>query len=389
MWLFVRSRSLTRIWGLCLGVAVFLVSGCGGGAGGGQHKFYVDGGGFVVALRDVVGPDGTVVARKGDRGGAVENASSLSQDGSAWLGPDAKIIGEAWVSGNAQVYGRAVVSGGAAVIEDAQVYGDAQVRDRSRVSGDARVYGRAQVFGFTEIIDNAQVFGDAQVYGRALVSGDAQVYGRAQVFDGATVSGNARVFEDARVFDWSYSEHYVEADDGYRLEHVFSADNPARIAWTDSFPPNFEDVWASTPQSVSLGLGAESASGPDEPVVLRRDFSGTVVYPNRGIWESMPETLLDLQGSPIETDQDHLQNAFEGRYPSTRVDGISQVHGRARVWGGSTIVGGTVSQDGWVSGGTNVEGRVCGYFDKRGDWTSGGGAWLNGLYRFGEMTHCS
>ena len=85
--------------------------------------------------------------KKGEKGGWVEKAENLVED--------------AWVYGNAQVSGDALVSGNAWVYGNAQVY------------GNAKVYGNAMVYG------NAQVYGNAKVYGNAMVSGAACVYGNA------------------------------------------------------------------------------------------------------------------------------------------------------------------------------------------------------------------
>lgn len=145
------------------------------------------------AVKDFAG------VRKGDRGGLVEGEWNLSQDGTCWIGDDARVTGQARVSERAQVYGEA------RVCEYAMVYGQAQVGDgawvfgSAAVTGQAWVYGRAQVFGGACVYGGAEVTGRAQVYERARVYGHARVYGSAWVHGTARVSGSARVSGTARV----------------------------------------------------------------------------------------------------------------------------------------------------------------------------------------------
>ena len=113
--------------------------------------------------------------KKGDLGGFIEKEENLSHEGDCWVYGEAEVFGNAQVREDAriydraEVYGEAQVYGNAGITDDAQVYGDACV------GAEAQVYGNAKVYGYASVGGCASVFGDAKVKGRAVVEGDSEI----------------------------------------------------------------------------------------------------------------------------------------------------------------------------------------------------------------------
>ena len=95
----------------------------------------------IQALIDIPG-----VVRAGEKGGLIEKASNLSQEGGAWVSYDAKVSGNARVSDDARVF------------DNAKVFGGAKVFGNARVSGNARVFGGAEVYGGAKVSKPHHVF---------------------------------------------------------------------------------------------------------------------------------------------------------------------------------------------------------------------------------------
>jgi hypothetical protein len=118
---------------------------------------------------------------EGELGGWVEHTDNLSQNGTCWIGGDARVYGGARVTDDAHVFGeshvydvahiadRAIVCDKASVFQHAQVYEDAQV------VGDARAYGIAEIHGKAKVIDRARCYQRAWVYGDVVVNGNANI----------------------------------------------------------------------------------------------------------------------------------------------------------------------------------------------------------------------
>jgi len=126
-------------------------------------------------------------------GGFKQNGTTV--DATAYIGPNARVLGSARVQGNARIEGRAVVSGGT-------VNGNAIVRDYAKVSGGTisgsaiisehanilggTFSGNARVYGFPVITtgtvtDNAHVGGVGVIEGNINLSGTAQLQGDIEV----------------------------------------------------------------------------------------------------------------------------------------------------------------------------------------------------------------
>ena len=287
------SRALQYFLAFCL-----LLAACGDG--GPEHevnlgdqraggvvdaKYGIGDDKHIVALRDVVAPDGTIVARAGERGGWVQHHSSLSHSGSAWVGPDARVEDDAQVFGDAQVYGNAVVSG------DALVY------------GSARVHGSAWVYG------NAQVFDSAQVYEKAEVSGNAMV------------------------FDSSYSKDHTG-------EGIFDAGSLARLIWSNSETAGEVVVKG---QTMSINSVDQRRSSLEQVPYVgdTRDESADVELSKRNelkdVFVALPENLqaapmpASVFGTAVVTENSRIWGGSE--VGSGTIEGDSWVSGRTDVFG--------------------------------------------------------
>jgi cytoskeletal protein CcmA (bactofilin family) len=141
----------------------------------------------------ITNPAGTTHA---NGGGFKQNGTTV--DATAYVGPNARVLGTAKVTGNARVEGRAVVSG------NAQVYGSAVVKDYALVSG-GQVYGSAVVSDNVNL-RNGQVYENGKLTGSVVLDASgAKVYGNA-VVGGVTVvegainlSGTAQLLGDIEV----------------------------------------------------------------------------------------------------------------------------------------------------------------------------------------------
>ena len=127
--------------------------------------------------------------KKGDLGGWVESEYNLSQDGTCWVGEEAKVLN------NAKVY------------DVAKVCGTTLVSDNAIISENANVFDKATVYGNATIFENAFVSDNAEVYGNAIIGGNAEVFDCAQICGNAEIFGNAKVnsIRDYMVFKNSWS----------------------------------------------------------------------------------------------------------------------------------------------------------------------------------------
>jgi hypothetical protein len=76
----------------------------------------------------------------GDLGGYIEKESNLSQEGDCWVCDEAKVFG------------------------DAEVYGNAKIRDIAEVYGNAKIYGNVMVSDYAVINGSDKIGGDLFIY---------------------------------------------------------------------------------------------------------------------------------------------------------------------------------------------------------------------------------
>lgn len=148
--------------------------------------------------------------KAGDLGGWIEKEENLSQDGSCWVGGDAKVyddarvVDNAWVYGHATVNRSALISGMSMVFGCATIGGSAKVGDRSKVYDhavvlkNATVSDSAAIFGHAGIIENAEISDSAMVYGSSVVQGRSKVGGYAKISGNSNLR-NAVVCHEMRI----------------------------------------------------------------------------------------------------------------------------------------------------------------------------------------------
>lgn len=135
----------------------------------------------------------------GELVGWIEKEENLSQDGSCWVGGDAKVYGDARVVDNAWVKGNASVSNSALISGMSTVFGYATIGGSAKVGGMAKVYDYAVVLGDATVSENAVICGHAGIIENAEISGSARVYGcsvaqgRSKVGGYAKISGNSNL----------------------------------------------------------------------------------------------------------------------------------------------------------------------------------------------------
>lgn len=163
------------------------------------------------AVRDI--PEHGV--KKGDWGGYVQEAESLSHDGGCWVADKAQVIYNVRITGDALIADHAIVDGEPGymitVCDDVQILGNAQVLARTgrASSDDVRELScfnenfvakdLAYICNLTLGTGDAIVGGHADIRGAREISGSSVVLDRATVRRGAVIEGASTVGGDAVV----------------------------------------------------------------------------------------------------------------------------------------------------------------------------------------------
>ena len=152
--------------------------------------------------------------RRGDIGGYVSSAETLSQDGSCWIGYNAAAMGNVQVRDDAYLGDKAVAIcdffNSIIVIEDsARVFDNAKItisklvseeenpKMVSRISGYTEIFGNAKISSLDEASGHVRIFDDANIHFALKVSGNAEVKGRAILHHGSTIMGKSVICDDA------------------------------------------------------------------------------------------------------------------------------------------------------------------------------------------------
>lgn len=164
----------------------------------------------IKALRNI--PERGV--KKGDLGGYVSSADTLSHEGTCWIGPQARALGKVRVRDDAYLGGTAEAlcdfANSMILIQDSvKITDSASVcisRDKnstdepkiiSRISGNVEIGDRAQIYNAKEIFGEVSIFDDATILGASKIGGTSEISDRAVVNKGCFVIGNSRIFDDA------------------------------------------------------------------------------------------------------------------------------------------------------------------------------------------------
>lgn len=161
------------------------------------------------ALRDI--PEHGV--KKGDWGGYVQEAESLSHEGACWVADKAQVIYNVRITGDALIADHAIVDGEPGymitICDDVQILGNAQVLARTghASSDDIRevccfnenfvAKDLAYIRNLTLGTGDAVVGGHADIRGAREVSGTSVIMDRAIVRRGAVIEGSSTVGGDA------------------------------------------------------------------------------------------------------------------------------------------------------------------------------------------------
>lgn len=113
-------------------------------------------------------------------GGGLRSPSATVAE-SAFIGPEALVLGAARVEANARILDRAVVRDRAVVSGNAVVRGVATVRDAARVGEDAMVADGALVAGSVEVGGRVRVLESIHLHGNGTVGGDVLAKGWGEI----------------------------------------------------------------------------------------------------------------------------------------------------------------------------------------------------------------
>ena len=164
-----------------------------------EKKLYYDGVGKkhilyrIVALKDIFGPDGKCIIKKGQKGGWIEESASLSQNENCFILGEAKLLDKASVYHNAIIKDNAVVSGAACIKGKAIVSDDAVVTDYSIIEAEAKVCDRALLKDLTIVSGKSVVMGDAIVSGHINIQGKTKIKDLSRIYGKAFIEGNVTI----------------------------------------------------------------------------------------------------------------------------------------------------------------------------------------------------
>ena len=139
-------------------------------------------------------------------------ADSAKVDATAYVGPEARVLGSAQVTGNARVLDHAVITGAAVVGDQAEVSGHALVKGEAKIRDAARVRGHAFVGGRVQVRERARAADLVDLQDNIEVSGDAWVRGISAPLDGSKASGHA-------ILDADYAMAF-HLKDGVHFHHI-------------------------------------------------------------------------------------------------------------------------------------------------------------------------
>jgi carbonic anhydrase/acetyltransferase-like protein (isoleucine patch superfamily) len=151
------------------------------------------------ALRDI--PEHGV--KKGDLGGFVQEAESLSHEGSCWVGGQAQIVFNVRISGDAYIGDNAVIDGEGEyciyISDGVRIDGNAQILAWERFDSSKTEQHVYTLKGNIHISDDAMVKNLKLGAGNAVISEKAKVFDADEISGFSTVSGWAKVLSGAKI----------------------------------------------------------------------------------------------------------------------------------------------------------------------------------------------
>lgn len=166
----------------------------------------------IQAVRDIQTTYNPIL--KGTMGGFVESEYNLSQEGTCWISPYARVYDNA------------------TVVQDAVISGSAEIFNNSLITSRARVCDNAKIGGCARILDDAKVFGCATVAGHAYVRNQAIVSQNAKLIDDSVVGHGMRIKDNALL---------RSIDDALYIGPIGSRDD-----FTTFYKTEDRDIWVCT-----------------------------------------------------------------------------------------------------------------------------------------------
>lgn len=137
--------------------------------------------------------------KKGEKGGFIESERNLSHEGNCWVADEAIVKDQAQIYGDAQIKNESCVCENARIGDKVYVVDEAYICGRSWILDNAHIGGRARIYGEVRIEDNVCIDGNAQIGGQARVLEHARISGLVEISGMACISGKAKVSEEARI----------------------------------------------------------------------------------------------------------------------------------------------------------------------------------------------
>ncbi len=154
-------------------------------------------------------------------------ASTATVDATAYVGPNARVLGTAKVRGNARILDYAIVEGSAVVTNNAVISGHALVRNSAVVKGNAKVRDYAMVVDNSVVGDDARILQHAEITAGSIISNWATVKGTVATWHDNSVTTGAQAWNDA-VLDGDFSTAQ-SVSNGFQFG--FEEYNPGPLDW--------------------------------------------------------------------------------------------------------------------------------------------------------------
>jgi hypothetical protein len=263
-------------------------------------------------------------------------ADTAKVDATAYIGPEARVLGSAQVAGQARVLDHAVIAGAAVVSDQAEVSGHSIVKGEAKIRDAARVRGHAFVGGRVQLRERARVADLVDLQEHIEISGDACVRGISAPLDGSKASGHA-------ILDADYAMAFQLAD-GVHFHH---------IPWGGWY---FDEVAAKLTKP--RGLVASYAFRETEGAQAMDEF-GALVAPIRGAPERRTgELKMDGKGQylcldPSLTDAPAATWIVHARLPDAKAQPLFSINSPAE---GGVVMG--VNAQGCLMASLSVSGEA-------------------------------
>jgi len=154
-------------------------------------------------------------------------SSTATVDATAFVGPNARVLGSAKVRGNAKILDYAIVEGSAIVSNNAVVSGHALVRNTAVVQDNAKVRDYAMIIDNSVVKGNARILEHGQLTAGSIAQDWATVKGSCSTWHDNSVTTGPQAANDA-VLDGDFSTAQ-SVSNGFQFG--FEEYNPGPLQW--------------------------------------------------------------------------------------------------------------------------------------------------------------